>query len=221
VIRLSDAPDTHRDVLFAALTDDRLLRDTRSSLVGLFADDTSDRVTGALATLSDDDDCQLAMEAAQALADRGDPSHLPARPTSHDLDEHMRAFCRLQYDLDDARRDARLRAWIGKTGVEIVSVMSDDYFEETGDPADHAITVDAAGDSIERDGRITRTRTRAARAGADVETFAAMTSLGWSCNSSTGTCATTDSTNELSFATVGGSLVLSRVTTTEYSGCGC
>jgi hypothetical protein len=129
----------HRGELLAALADDKLEVATRVAIVDGFAGDASKDVTAALGALASDVSCELAMLAAAALADRGDPSRLPARPGAGGSDADLaRVLCLVSHDRDPARREARWRELLAPTVIER-EVTTNDF----GDPDEADAEADA------------------------------------------------------------------------------
>ena len=108
--RLSDLET--REARIAALVDPGFDAAARLDLLWQLLDDTGPDLAPALREVAGDPDCALAFEASRALGD------LPARPESHDADEHLRALCLLGQGDDP---DEAFRAWIPDRGVEVVS----------------------------------------------------------------------------------------------------
>ena len=168
-------PVAHRDVLLAALIDTELASETRSTIMSQLASDQAPAVTQALVTVVDDEDCGLAMEAAELLDRRGDASHLPARPASTDASEHLRALCMLAHSSDAARQEAQWLTWFGPEPV----LIEDEHYDEFAEPVEEedgedgaddgdasAIATQDDGTEIEQSGKTTTTRTRIAGAAA-------------------------------------------------------
>jgi hypothetical protein len=128
----------HRGPLLAAIGDDKLEVATRVAIVDGFAGDGGKDVTAALVALASDGSCELAMLAAAALADRGDPSRLPSRPAASGSDADLqRVLCLVSHDRDLARRDARWRELLAPTVIER-AITTNDFGDpdEAGDEAD-------------------------------------------------------------------------------------
>jgi hypothetical protein len=192
-------PATYRARQLAALSDDKLASETRSAELDRYAADPGADVTAALLATAEATDCQLAMRAIDALADRGDTSLVPARPTSLDPDDHVRALCLLEADgADDA--DPRYQAWFGKT-VELVDDQQD-YDPDS-----------ASGVSWQHD--VTRA------AAADVTIPAELGAGDWSCSGLT--CDHTGFPNDVAidFAKAGRSLRIVRIAIKLYAGDVC
>lgn len=155
-------PVAHRDVLLGALVDAELASDTRSAIMSQLAGDPAPAVSQALAAVVDDEDCGLAMEAAELLDRRGDASHLPARPTSTDAGEHRRALCMLAHSSDAARQEAQWLTWFGPRPV----LIEEEHYDEFAEPAeedgedgeDSGFGPDGTG--VEQSGKTTTTRSR-------------------------------------------------------------
>jgi hypothetical protein len=114
-------PVVHRAVHLAALADPARGVEARTAALTRFAAEPGDDVTTALVAAAEAADCALAAAAAEALAARGDPARLPARPATRDPERHMRALCRLAaWAPDDL--EARWRAWLPRT-VEVVTAQ--------------------------------------------------------------------------------------------------
>ena len=92
-------------------------------------------VTGALRTLTHDPSCKLAMEAADDLARRGDPSLLPHRVQADDEKTARHSLCMILADSDHGRLRARLAEYTAAGGVRLRHhVIS--YDESMGVPLD-------------------------------------------------------------------------------------
>jgi hypothetical protein len=142
----------HRGLLLAALADDTLEVATRVAIVDDFAGDTGKDVVAALTALAADTSCELAMTAAVALAERGDPSRLPSRPGASGDDADLeRALCLISHDPDPARREARWRELLAPK-VIVRAITSNDFgdAEEEGDEADPSDPDAAEGTIVSR-----------------------------------------------------------------------
>ena len=102
---------THEALLIEALLDDALPHETRAAVLSELSDIKKPAMTEALRELAEDDDCALAMGAAELLAARGDPSHLPRKPHNDDPVSHAQALCMLIHDGESARANERWQAF--------------------------------------------------------------------------------------------------------------
>lgn len=155
-------PVAHRDVLLGALVDTELASQTRSAIMAQLAGDPAPAVNEALVDVASDQDCGLAMEAAELLDRRGDASRLPARPASTDAGEHLRALCMLAHSSDPARQEAQWLSWFGSRPV----LIEEEHYDEFAEPAeedgedgeDGGFGPDGTG--VEQSGKTTTTRSR-------------------------------------------------------------
>jgi hypothetical protein len=195
-------PRRHRRALWAAVVGGDLDAPTRLTILEDLVATPTPTVATALAALTDDDDCQVAMYAAAALAALGDPSYLPARPAGADPDAHLRALCMLAYDDDADRQDQRWRAWIGDAGV--AEVWATDYPYDDYDDAGERVEPDSEPVADERrhdlplDPRLGNGRASCAGHACHLEAM----------------------TIEL-VAAADGSLHIDRIETHDHGGCGC
>jgi hypothetical protein len=197
------AVEGHEDSLRAALVDPDLSSYTRSSLLDGFVADDDPRTTRALAALTADSDCSLAMRAATLLAERGDPSRLPTRPRSHDPEAHLRALCMLSTS-DDANDVWPL--WIAAGGYD--STVTDSY--GSYDPDTDVYTEPEP--STERMLREDAFDERAAAYG------------DWTCEGLTCTASEGWRNVTVTFAAAADTLVIAEIASEEYGdteGCGC
>lgn len=115
------------------------------------ADQTGPAVTGALKQLTDDADCQLAMEAAGLLAGRGDPSGLPARAPGQTPSDAEHALCMIRHDGDEARQRKRLAEFIPREGVELIeNVIGGPDQEGAGQDSERVTDVDEVAGALEQ-----------------------------------------------------------------------
>jgi hypothetical protein len=230
-------PAAHRDVLLAAVVDTELASDTRRTIMAQLAGDPAPAVTQALVAVADDGDCSLAMEAAELLASRGDPSHLPVRPRSTDASAHLQALCMLAHAADTTRQEAQWLTWFGPDPV----LIEEEHYDELAEPAeepkgegdedgadgdDSAVVTQGDGTEIEQVGKTTYTRSRIA--GADAASAAY---LGEPLATGEGSCAGEECTVEgntssgrytVVFAPAkDGSLYIVALKTYRWSGCLC
>lgn len=225
-------PVAHRDVLLGAMVDAELASATRRAIMAQLAHDQDPAVTRALVEVVDDDDCSLAMEAAELLAARGDPSYLPVRPTSIDTNEHMRALCMLAHSSDAARQEAQWLTWFGADPVLIVDEHFDEFAEpepeagEAGEDGEDGVTTLPDGTEIEEDGKTTFTRSQVAGSlAASDEHLGAPLGVGnWDCAG--GECivretATSDRYTVVFAPAADGSLHIVKLHTYRWSGCLC
>ena len=122
----------HLEELAALLGSDGMADETRAALLDRLDEVVHPKVTEALIKLTDDDNCQLAMEAALALDRRGDPSHLPQRSKGQSIGDASHAICMLLHDPDDTRAEERLAAYIGPDGVQVEHTIDDPWAEDAG-----------------------------------------------------------------------------------------
>ena len=231
-------PVAHRDVLLGALVDDELASDTRRAIMSDLGGDPAPAVSQALVAVVDDDDCGLAMEAAELLASRGDASHLPVRPASTDAGEHLRALCMLAHSSDTTRQEAQWLTWFGPDPV----LIEDEHYNEFAEPdeeeggedgeggegdseASAGVTQDD-GPEIEQVGKTTTTRTRIAGAeAASGEHLGERLGTGdWSCGGAE--CTAEESTSGGRYTVVfaparDGALYIVQLKTYRWSGCMC
>jgi hypothetical protein len=228
-------PVAHRDVLLAALVDAELASETRSTIMSQLAGDEAPAVTQALVAVVDDEDCGLAMEAAELLASRGNASYLPTRPISTDAGEHLSALCMLAHSSDTAHQEAQWLTWFGPEPV----LIEDEHYDEFAEPAEEqevedgedgdepsAVVTQADGTEIEQVGKTTTTRTRIS--GADAASGGYLGErLGtgdWSCGGEE--CTVQETTSGGRFTVVfapakDGSLHIAQLKTYRWSGCMC
>ncbi len=136
-------PARHVAALTAAMEGEGLVLETRREIFSRLADQPGPAATRALEAVTDDKDCQLAMEAADALASRGDKSFLPARAPGQSVPDGERALCMLRHDGDAARRAKQLAAFIPPDGVEIIeNVVGAVDPEEEGEQSDRVTDAD-------------------------------------------------------------------------------
>jgi hypothetical protein len=225
-------PVAHRDVLLEALVDVALASETRSTIMSQLAGDEDEAVTRALVEVAGDDDCGLAMEAAELLASRGDGSHLPVRPASADTGEHLWALCMLAHSSDSARQEAQWLTWFGPDPV----LIEDEHYDEFAEPeleeegeggeGETGVVTMPDGSEVEQVGKTTTTRSRIAGLQAASDEY-----LGEPLRTGEGGCADKECTLErtsssdrhtLGFAPArDGSLYIVKVATYRWSGCGC
>lgn len=188
----------HRDALRPVLVDDRISTYRRADLVSAFTDDADPRTTRALVELTSESDCALAMRAAEALAERGDPSFLPARPRSHDPEDHLRAMCLLGAASAQVE-DAVWASWFAEDGYESTFQTDDGYHDEEEEyvvPEPEIETIDGGYDDR-------------------------LISGAWTCD---GLICTTEGYRSVTvtFAPAPDGLVVSSIESYEYNeGCGC
>ena len=102
---------------------------TRARVAG----DRGADVTAALVELATDDDCELAMTAAAALADRGDRSYLPRRPDPDDQAALIRALCLSAHDPDKARAARLFSALVARDATLTTEQYAEAEDNDEGD----------------------------------------------------------------------------------------
>ena len=123
-------PERERALVLTALSDDKLSAATRGKLLAAVTALAGADVTRALSEVADGaEDCGLAMDAALALAGRGNLSHLPRRTESGAMAE-ARALCMLVHDPDRARQLARYKEFLPSRGRVLLSEQLEDDFAE-------------------------------------------------------------------------------------------
>jgi hypothetical protein len=200
------------------------------------AGDAAPAVTQALVAVVDDDDCGLAMEAAELLDRRGDASHLPARPASTDAGEHLRALCMLAHATDAARQEAQWLTWFGSERVRIEDEHYDEFAEpveaeegedgEEGEGEGEDVTTQDDGAEVEQSGKTTTTRTRIAGADAASSAYLAepLRTGDWGCAGQECTGEGTASGDRYTVVfepAKDGSLRIVQLKTYRWSGCLC
>jgi hypothetical protein len=126
----------HRAVLVTALADTKLDVATRHEVLDGFNGIKGDDIKAALVQVADDDDCELAMDAAVELAARGDSSKLPKKPDNTDVQAHARAICMLMHDPDASRAETRLNAFLPRKGGATITEEVENTFDNYGDEGD-------------------------------------------------------------------------------------
>jgi hypothetical protein len=113
---------TQRALVLEAAQDDKLSVETRRALVAHLGDVAGKDVMATLRAVADGaGDCALAVDAAVALAGRGDQSRLPRRHAGDGESAMARALCMLAHDGDAARRGARFAEFLPPRGRVKVS----------------------------------------------------------------------------------------------------
>ena len=124
-------PDKHRARVLEALADGQLTVETRGKLLERVLKLKGKDVNEALGAVADSaSDCALAMNAAEALEARGDPSHLPRRGSANDADTLSRALCLLVHDRNPVRQLARYKEFLPPRDEVTISEQHDNDFAE-------------------------------------------------------------------------------------------
>ena len=139
----------HTAELGAAAAGEGLVLETRREIFSRLTDLSGPAAVKAIEGLTADSDCELAMEAADELARRGDKSSLPVRKPGQSMPDAERALCMLRHDGDEGRRRAQLAAFIPPEGVEIlVNVVGAVDPEEAGEHSERVTDADALVDAL-------------------------------------------------------------------------
>ena len=219
-------PVAHHDVLLAALVDTELASTTRRTIMSQLAGDQAPAVTEALVDVVDDDDCGLAMEAAELLASRGDASHLPERPASTDAGAHLWALCMLAHASDAARQEAQWLTWFGPERV----LFEHEHYNEFAEPEEESEDGDDGeydsgdGTVVEQRGKSTFTRSMSPDAASHEYLGAHMITGDWDCDGRECTFrenAARDRYTVVFAPASDGSLHIVQLKTYRWSGCMC
>ncbi|WP_428267790.1 hypothetical protein [Haliangium sp.] len=121
--------DKRQEVLFELLADGELTPDTRMGLLTELPDEVAAEGKKVLASIAQTaESCELAMDAADRLAEMGDAQYLPARPDGQSPYAHARALCLLVYDPDPVRQLERWEQFLPAKGKITVRHEVDDDF---------------------------------------------------------------------------------------------
>jgi hypothetical protein len=139
----------HLGVLAALLNDDlQMSEETRSSILYSLEEVQGKVVTEALEKRAIGGSCDLAMDAAIALEQRGDGSFLPRRRLNDDQDAARFALCMSMHDSDQGRARALLASFVGPQGVEVTRVHKDEWAEVERRMSDAAPEPDAGPEAV-------------------------------------------------------------------------
>jgi hypothetical protein len=128
----------HMNELAELLNTGAMSDETRGQILERLSSIKEPVVTAAIAKLTGDENCSLAMEAAEILAQRGDQSYLPRQRKGMSADEAEHVICMLMKDSDSTRGDTRLAEFIHPDGVTVTEEIQDPWEADAGpdDPAE-------------------------------------------------------------------------------------
>jgi hypothetical protein len=142
-------PRSQREAILHALADSQLDEGARIGLLRHIRTFSGPDVDEALNEVTTDDSCQLVMLAADALAQRGDPSVLPVR--SNDAALNRIDLCRLVFDPNRERRLATWRSFLPPRGAaSIVHTWDGGCSEEPGEKVRRVTRKNASLADLER-----------------------------------------------------------------------